>query len=94
MTFTTGQRVAYVWNKDEKGTVVGTFGEDVYVKWDDEDGESAVYPALEVSELIVIPQCDHMTGVLFGPNTARFIYANERLGTQPWPYCPKCGEKL
>jgi hypothetical protein len=41
-----------------------------------------------------VTECDHMTGVEVGLNSARFVYASERLGNKPWTYCPKCGEKL
>ena len=50
--------------------------------------ENGTLPEMEVNE------CDHMTGVMFWTNGARFAYASERLGNKPWTYCPKCGEKL
>jgi len=50
--------------------------------------ENGTLPEMEVNE------CDHMTGVMFWTNGARFAYASERLGNKPWTYCPKCGVKL
>ena len=58
----------------------------------------AVYPCDIIKVLDAteppVTECDHMTGVEVGVNSARFVYASERLGNKPWNYCPKCGEKL
>jgi len=50
--------------------------------------------ASDTSDVMPTNECDHMTGVMFWTNGARFAYASERLGNKPWTYCPKCGEKL
>ena len=49
---------------------------------------------LNLGNLRTEVECDHMTGVMFWANGARFAYASENLGFEPWPFCPKCGEKL